>query len=524
MALAAVVAASSLLNQFVYDDVLVIVENRLVHDLASAPEVWTRSYWPVGMLYRPLAIQLFSVEWALGGGRPIVFHAVSILLYALTALMVWRLAARVVQPPQLPDSPAPWLAAFSAALFAVHPVHVESFANVVGQSELLCALFTLLAVERYVAWRGQGAVGPARRLALVALTLLAIFSKETGYVAPLLMGVAELTLYRRPRGVAPVFVLQGGAVVAALLVRLNVLGGVAGERPTAALEGLGLWERAVGMLAVVPEWVRLLVWPWRLQGEYGPPALSMVDAPAGARLLGLALLLAAAVVLVWGWRRRKLVAFAVLWIVVAIFPVSNLLAPTGIVLAERTLFLPSVGAVLLVAALVGGLAARLAPLPRAVRMTAAVAAIALLVIAGVRSADRALVWRTPDRFFRNLEVEAPRTYRAHQVASRFYYGERRYAEAERAGRRALELYRGDFNVHDQLGQVLRTQGRCGEAIPILAEGVAVAPAETTIRSRLIECMLAVGDSAGARRAAAAGVAAGQPEFSGTLRRLGPATR
>jgi protein O-mannosyl-transferase len=509
-ALAALVALPSLLNQFVYDDVNVIVENRLVHSLASAPDIWTSSYWPAGGLYRPLTVQLWSVEWALGGGSPLLFHAVSILLVALAAVLVWKLASRLYAPP------APMLAGL---IFAAHPVHVEAVANVVGQSELLAALFTLLAVERYLVWRGQGDLGARRRLALAGLTLLAIFSKETGYIAPVLILVAELTVFRPPRRiVTSVLGLQAGAVVAALLIRLQVLGSLAGETPAGAFRGLGVTDRATGMLAVVPEWGRLLFWPARLQGEYGPPALSVADPSTGAMVLGALLLSVALVAAVWSWRRRRTLAFALLWMGVALLPVSNVLAPTGVVLAERTLFLPSVGAVLLVGVVIGAIVTR-ATLPSGVRIAVVGLSLLLVSAAGLRSVQRAKVWRGQEVFFQALEQQAPRTYRAHYSASRYYYGERRFADAERTARRALELYRGDSNLHAQLGQVLRTVGRCEEAVPILAEGVTVDPDEPTVRSRLIECSLAIGDTARARRTAEEAVALGQAEFEQTLRRL-----
>ncbi|HEU5220206.1 MAG TPA: tetratricopeptide repeat protein [Gemmatimonadales bacterium] len=77
-------------------------------------------------------------------------------------------------------------------------------------------------------------------------------------------------------------------------------------------------------------------------------------------------------------------------------------------------------------------------------------------------------------------------------------------------------------MYEQLGQVLRTVHRCGEAVPILAAGLELSPTETILRSRLIECLLATGDTAGARASAAEAVKNGQTEFSATLRRLGPA--
>ncbi|HEU5218329.1 MAG TPA: hypothetical protein VFU23_06710, partial [Gemmatimonadales bacterium] len=415
-ALAALVALPSLRNGFVYDDVPLIVQNDLVHRLGAWTRIWGSGYWPAGTLYRPLTIQLFNLEWILGGGRPIVFHAVSILLMAVTAWLVWRLAHRLL--PSLP-------ATIVAALFAVHPVHVESVAGVVGQSELLTAVFAMLAVERFMAWRARGTLGAGHRAALAVLSLLAISSKETGYVVPLLLGAAELTFFPAPRrAVARLFLLQGGAVVAGLLLRLSVLGGLTGETPSAALQGLSAGGRALGMLAVVPEWARLLFWPVRLQGEYGPPALSLTEAPVLVRLLGAVLVLLAAAVLYWGWRRQRVVAFAVLWIALSLLPVSNLLVATGLVLAERTLFLPSAGAMLAAGALVSVLLPRLGSAPKAARIVLAGAGLGLIVAAGAWSAARSTVWRSQEVFFARLVEEAPTTYRAQYVASLIHYGER----------------------------------------------------------------------------------------------------
>ncbi|HZN98306.1 MAG TPA: hypothetical protein VFB61_11290, partial [Gemmatimonadales bacterium] len=149
--LALAASLASLGNGFVYDDVPIILQNRVVHNLAASERIWHSAYWPAGWLYRPLTIQLFALQWAAGNGSPLVFHVVSILLMAATALLFWRLARRCLPP--LP-------ALIGSALFAVHPVHVESVGNVVGQAELLAAACALLAVERYLAWREHGAPGP----------------------------------------------------------------------------------------------------------------------------------------------------------------------------------------------------------------------------------------------------------------------------------------------------------------------------------------------------------------------------
>lgn len=510
-ALAAVMALPSLRNGFVYDDVLVVLQNPLLHGLAHTREVWLSSYWPAGLLYRPVTSQLFALEWALGGGSPLLFHAVSILLAAVTALLVFRLCLRLLPPPA---------ALLAASLFALHPVHVEVVANVVGQAELLAALCALLAVERYLAWSSEGELSPARRFTLAGLTLLGLLAKETGYVIPLLLGAAQLTVVRQRRErPGNIYLLQGAAVAIGLLLRIIVLGSLAGESPAALFRGLGAGSRAIAMLPVVPQWARLLLWPAHLQAEYGPPALPVTTSPGVVHFAGLALLAAVAVLAARSWRRRPVLAFGLLWLLLALAPVSNLAAATGILTAERVLFLPSVGLVL---ALGAGLAALLpgwAAAPRRVRLATAGGTLVLLMLAGARAVTRQSAWRSQEEFFTHLQQDAPRTYRAHFVASRYYYGERRFAEAERAARRALALYALDPQVHEQLGQTLRVQGHCEAALPILEEGVRLAPDGTTVRSRLIECALAVGDTARARAAANEAVALGQPEFRHTLDRL-----
>ena len=517
--LALAASAASLGNGYVYDDIPIILQNRIVQNLGASERIWSTAYWPAGLLYRPVTIQLFALQWAAGGGSPIVFHAVSVVLMILVALLFWRLVRRILPP--LP-------ALFASALFAVHPVHVESVGNVVGQAELLATALTLLVLERYLAWRERGALDLRQRVTLAALTLMAIFSKETGYVIPVLLVAADYFLSskserwrRRAGALASVLLLQGSAIIVAILVRIIVLGPTPGAGPAVALQPLSAGERITGMLAVVPEWARLLLWPAHLQAEYGPPGIAVTGPFGAAHAIGILLLLAAAAMLLLTWRRHPVIAFGLAWIGIALFPVSNILTVTGVILAERTLFLPSVGAML---ALGGLFAIAIPSLERAggrVR-SAVLLLMGLLILAGVlRSIERQPVWRESLAFFQRLELDAPTTYRAHMMASNFYSETGRHEAAERAGARAYALFKGDPQIFEQYGQSLRKLHRCGEALPVLADGVQRFPDRTIVRSRLIECALAIGDTARALAVARAGVRLGRTEFNSTVTRLTP---
>lgn len=129
---AAAVYLNSLANGFALDDVHIIEVNRRVHELDSWREIWLTPYWPtfgtqLG-LWRPLAIFGFALQWAAGGGDALTFHVTSVALHVLVTSLCFLLLERLTTAT----------AAFAGALlFAVHPLHTEAVANIVGQSELI---------------------------------------------------------------------------------------------------------------------------------------------------------------------------------------------------------------------------------------------------------------------------------------------------------------------------------------------------------------------------------------------------
>jgi hypothetical protein len=132
-AAAAVVAialyAVTLGGTYIYDDVPIVRDDARVHSPEHWKELWSQGYnGGVDNLYRPLTSQSFALEWWLHGDRPWIFHLVNILLHAAAAAGVAELARRL----------AGIKAAYVAGLlFAVHPIHVEVVAEIVGRADEL---------------------------------------------------------------------------------------------------------------------------------------------------------------------------------------------------------------------------------------------------------------------------------------------------------------------------------------------------------------------------------------------------
>lgn len=493
-----------------------VVRNGLVYDAAqlllhdgryAVPIDWgallTHTYWPSG-LWRPITSVLLGVEATLGGGA--VFHATSLALYALVCVLIVRLVLALTENPTI--------AVIVGTLFAAHPVHVEVVASVVGQAEMLTALGLIGGALVWHRATVHGVTGGTIPL-LLGAQVLAALSKEQGFVLPALLLGQHLLLPRRlarrdaMRLATPLVLLT----VMLLLIRTIVTGSVGGETPLPILASLGVVGRVVTSLGVLPDFVRLLVAPWHLQGEYGPPELG-VGLPIGlANVLGFLVVVAALVAIVRWWKPVPVAALGLWWIGVTWVPSSSLVFPAGVMLAERLLFLPSIGLMLVFA----GVGAVLKPGSQ--RIIGALA-VAVTLLFTVRSAVRVPVWHDSERFFRTLTADAPAVYRTWYVRGidAQFRGDSLAAEAYLG--RSITLWPQSAMVHEALGQLLRRQGRCAEAVPVMASGLAVEPTRTQLRAKLGECLLQVGDSAGAAAVARDGIALGQDEFTALLERAG----
>jgi len=129
--------ANALANGFVLDDGPIVRTNPLVTSPGQAWRAFAMPYWPdrtgAGQ-YRPLGIASFAIDWVLSGGDARWFHAVNVVWHALATAAVWMLAAELLLPTP---------ALIAALTFAVHPVHVEAVANVVGRLECMAAVFAI---------------------------------------------------------------------------------------------------------------------------------------------------------------------------------------------------------------------------------------------------------------------------------------------------------------------------------------------------------------------------------------------
>lgn len=432
----AAVWTPSLRGGFVWDDQHDIVRSDKLHRLAAVVDVFRHhAMWSADQpeteiaTYRPLALATLAIDWQLWHLRPAGYHLANVLMHVLATLALLFALLRLV------DERA---AAILALLFALHPADAEAVAWINGRSEMLALGFGALAL-----W----AAATERWLALAALLLLAMLSKETGALfAPVAIAVAWRAGARRR---APV-------VAAALAVAVYV------ALRTSALGRVALPAHAGSTLhALLPVWARATV------AALGPTRLSPVELSTWLAALspsarhawaagGLLLVAALALLLV---RRRWLAAIGLGWWLGAV-------APTAAVAAldypwpglARWLYVGLPGLAL---ALYCAVAQFRLPRPA---LAVAVAGLAGLFVVG---AERHIaVWRSDGALYSTMVAESPDDAWAWRALGTTRLAAGRYAEAADAFHRAVAADRtAEVHAAYALEAYAWTfLGRCHEAV------------------------------------------------------------
>ena len=497
-ALALVVTAPGFGNRFVQDDLSLILRNERVHTLARPTGFFTTPYWhdpfPPAH-YRPLATAGLALQWKAGGGTPGIYRLVSAALLAGAAIALFHLAAGLLPLPA---------AAVLSALFVVHPVHVEAVALGVNQGELAVGLLLCLATGWYIRARRRGLLRPGDLAGILLLYVAAGWFKESGLILPGLLLAAELTVIEEPGGLRarvvrlrPFYLALGLAFALLVAARSLVLSGDAvGTFTAPAMIGAGLGGRALTMLGVIPHWGRLLFWPAELQADYGPNEIVAATGWGPAQWAGLAILVTGGLVLVTARRRIPVLAFGLSWMAVALIPVSNVAVPTGITLAERTLFLASAGAALAVGALLAAVGERgterLAPVRRA---GLTVLAAILLGLGIWRSQSRIRVWHDQGTLLQHTVADAPKSFGAHLSLVRFLEDSGSATLAASHYREATRLNPGQLTQDRALGDQYRAAGFCRPAVRLYRRVLSVVPEDAGAQGSLEKCLLEMTDSA-----------------------------
>jgi Flp pilus assembly protein TadD len=459
-----------------YDDPrYVLLQPRISHGLSWDNVRWALTAFEVGN-WHPLTLISHMIDVSLFGMRAGAHHAVNAVLHALNAALLFLffdMATRRRAPSLV-----------TAALFAVHPLNVESVAWISQRKSVLCMLFLLLTLIAYVAWVRRG--GGARFAVAIAACAAALAAKPMAVVLPgllLLLDVWPLervavTTGARARGIA--HLLLEKAPFGALSVAASAATWAA-QREAGALGSVQEFpavDRLTHALFAFGWYLARMIWPAELSLFY-PTTLG---SGAVAKLAGSAIVLAAVTIAVVRYARtRRYLAFGCGWYVIALLPVVGLVKFGTQIVADRYAYLALVGPfaalAFLAADLIGHRAAR-------VRIAATVATCGLIVAFAFGTGYALAPWHDSLSILSRGLKRAPDNVHAQANLGLELVRQGRYDEGIELLKRAAEGVPLESTVHAYLGYAYAKTGRPAEARVAYEEAVRLKPADARLAMEL----------------------------------------
>jgi protein O-mannosyl-transferase len=427
-----VVYANSLNNDFVFDDKVVILDNRLLRSLSNLPQLLIASYRP----FRDLS---HALDFALWGENPFGFHLTNIIIHAANSLLVLLLVRRFTG--ELLTS------ALAALIFAVHPIQTDAVAYISGRRDILFALFYLASFHLYLNHRKNRSF--LSFVLFIGLWGCSLLSKEMAVSLPLFIflwsfcnGWEETTggWWRRSLKTTGFALNRDKWFYLPLVVALPAYiwyQAVYKGGSILAREGLKYWGGSFYTNALLS----LRVHAWYLKQLILPtPIVQYKDSFDISTSLWDWRVLLAIVVLgallfagVWALGRHKLIAFAIFSYFILLLPVSQII-PHHELLADHYLYLPIMSFGLLVALVVQKIAATDETFRRLAYGTAAV----LLVVLAALTIGRNQVWKDDLTLWQTNYKEVPKSIRAASSLAKAYTNANP-AKAEELYRKCIEL-------------------------------------------------------------------------------------
>ena len=477
-----IVYFNSLSNGFVYDDYGVIVENKYISQPGGLlAALFSQSYYEYAGIeasYRPVSTISYYLIYAFAELNPFYYHLVSLLLHMANTVLVSWLAVLVLQHRLR--------ALIAGLLFACHPVLTEVVNCIAWNDDLLTTLFFLLALIFYIRTPSKNLVSGIRGYALSLLFFaLGLFAKEMAITLPGIILLYDLVLREADREAAnftgrlkmikrriPVYAAYMAVSLFYLGVRFLLLYNPQEFHSTSAGS---LFERIIYLPGHLFSYIRLTLFPVNLNADYlysHPSSFFEIGNLAGLvavlTLIGFAFLI---------FRYSKRIFFGIVWFLITLVPVYNLIEIYH-PLAERYLYLPTIGFCLVLAVAVHAAAKKYYSHPPAVIVATLIPIVTILSLYSAATIMRNSDWQDNYTLWSKTVQQSPNSRVARGGLGMAYLSQGMLAEAAEQFIIAIKLYPGHHKNYYNLGLVHHQKGDLDKALELFSRSIALNPAST----------------------------------------------
>lgn len=397
----------------------------------------------VGGFWQPLTILSHMLDCGFWGLKPAAHHAVNLFLHLANILLLFGILARMTG--------SIWRTAFVAALFALHPMNVESVAWVADRGILLCAFFWFLATWAYVGYTSRPSFW--RYLAAASLTFCAMMSHPLAVTLPFALFLLDYWPLKRMSfpSLGKLFLEKAPLVILSFVFSLLTLKTQSAVGAIVSGPAYSLIDRLSYAVVNYVLYIDKTIWPSGLAVLY-----PMWTTPVSLRalLICLVLLVFVTVALLRRCIRFPYLMFGWLWYLGAMLPMVGIVLVGYYSMADRFVYVPLIGIFMMVS---WGVADFVEETPRFRRLAVVLALLVLLAL-GWTTRMQVGCWRDSASLFRH----------------------------------AVEVTSGNYVMHEHLGRELATAGKPDEAISQFAQAVRINNSYLPARANLARLLFGQG--------------------------------
>jgi len=481
---------TALFNGFVYDDGEVVVENAWIKDARHIPDIFLANEWgftkdsAVSSYYRPMMHLILMGTYAVFGLHAWGFHLVNILFHVGTSVLVFLVALRLFSSAA-PSSSSPSSASLllsppfiAAILFATHPIHVEPVAWISSLMDLSYSFFFLTSLYFYVRYRTD----PRKDVYTISLLAFsaALLCKEPAVTLPVVLVAYDLAYRKRnePASVIiknyiPFFIILGIYFIA----RTNALGSFA---PLKSHAGMSMYQYIINIFPLFIRYLEKIFFPFDLNAFYVLHFIPGLSEPEG--IFSLLVSAGFGVTLIFAYRKNRTAFFSLMLFVIPLLPALYIPGLGRATLAERYLYLPSAGFVLLIAMFATWLRGKMPKYGLAI-------SLGIAALAGLYSAQtitRIPVWKDNLTLFTEMVKKTPQGELPRGMLGKALSAEGRTDEAIEQFRLTLKYHPNSLLAYKNLGRELMKNNLPQEAIEEYKRALKIAPKDLDLHGGLAD--------------------------------------
>ena len=447
--------SSSLNGQFIWDDDVLVKNNNYITEWSNADKLFAgriSTYFSGAGLnfYRPLQMITYTADYSLWKLDVRGYHLTNILLHICVALLVYFFINALFSDA--------FLACLTSVFFVSHPAHTEAVSYISGRSDSLSALFMILCFIFYI--KTLHADNMAFNIITVLSYVCAILSRETSLILPVLFLLYHYAFQKKIK--LKIFSLMLAISFLYVLFRLTLLKSLL-DSPAHSSAFL---ERLPGFFVALYSYIKILAFPCNLHMGYGAVLFDFRDIRV---FLGLLILVFSLAYALRAKKNSRLIFFSMGWFFIALLPVANIY-PINAYMAEHWLYIPSIGAFLLIA---NGL--RSMYKQERLRHAAIFIITGLFALSCYFTIRQNEYWKDPVDFYKRTIKYVPGNNSLYLNLGMAYFNIGKKEEAAEVFKKAIQINPNNADAYNNLGNIYSDIGNKDDAVSAYKKAIEINP-------------------------------------------------